>query len=101
MATEENTIGSNYLRSVQGPHADDVPLAVAKPELTDDFHLDEPLAYLVKCYDDTLHEYLIFTDEGVAKRFAENQEDLAEGDEDGDGPHSFDVYPLYAGHPLE
>lgn len=68
-----------------------------KPELTDDFHLDEPLAYLVKCHDTTVHEYFILLRDDEARSFAEAQEDLAEED---DGPEEFHVYPLYAGHPL-
>jgi hypothetical protein len=67
------------------------------PELSDDWHLDEPLAYLVKCYDTTISEYQVFACEIEAQRFAEQQEEAAddEGDEE---VADWLVYPLYAGH---
>ena len=56
----------------------------AKPELSDDWHLEEPLAYLVKCYNTTISEYQVFSCEIEAQRFAERQEEAAndEGDEE-------------------
>ena len=65
-------------------------------ELSDDWHLDEPLAYLVKNHSDYGREYEIFQDESDAKLHAEKQEYEAENDRE---PDDFQIYPLYAGNP--
>lgn len=62
--------------------------------LSDDWHQDEPLAYLVKCYDTTLCEYKVFTEGRDARDFASEQEDLARG---AGQTEDWQVYPLYAG----
>lgn len=61
------------------------------PELSDDWHWDEPLAYLVKCFDTTLHEYRVFENKRDANDFADEQRELADDEYDGR------VWPLYAG----
>lgn len=67
-----------------------------QPELSDDWHLDEPLAYLVKCHNDCVMEYRVFVCEAEARRFAEAQERILPEDED-ESRDSL-IYPLYAGH---
>ena len=62
-------------------------------ELTDDIRDEEPVGYLVFCYDQTVHEYKLFGDESSAKTYAENQRTDAGADE-------WLIYPLYASHPL-
>ena len=68
-------------------------------KLSDDFHQEEPLGYLVKNFDTTLHEYMVFANEDEAKRHAINQQDLCDHDADEDEQEEFLVYPLYAGVP--
>jgi hypothetical protein len=69
--------------------------ATAKPELSDDWRVDEPLAYLVKCFNTVNHEYLVFANEADARRFAEDQEQKALNY---GKPDDWLVYPLYAGN---
>jgi hypothetical protein len=69
-----------------------------KPAITDDFHYDEPLAYLVKNYSDYGREYEIFHDEAEARRHARKQTDESREE---DALRDFEVYPLYAGNPCE
>jgi hypothetical protein len=66
------------------------------PKLSDDWHLDEPLAYLVKNYTDYGREYEIFHDESAAKHHARQQMDLSRDDKN---LQDFQIYPLYAGNP--
>lgn len=68
-----------------------------QPKLSDDWRTEEPLAYLVKCFDTTMHEYKVFANEDEAQRFAESQEQLAC---DSDDAEDWLVYPLYASIPL-
>ena len=64
--------------------------------LSEDWRYDEPLAYLVKCLDTATHEYMVFADADVARRFADEQAySAAEAGE----PDDWLVYPLYAGRP--
>lgn len=65
-------------------------------ELTDEFHQDEPLAYLVKRCDDTIREYDVFENYRDACNFAARQSE--EHEERNGEPRGFDVYPLYASH---
>lgn len=65
--------------------------------LTDDFIQDEPLAYLVKCFDTTVYEYKVFVNENEADSFAAIQEDEAGSN---DELEDWLVYPLYAASPL-
>jgi len=62
-------------------------------ELSDEWRSDEPLAYLVKCFDDTMQEYRVFMNESEAVIFAGLQADAADTD--------WDIFPLYAGCPVE
>lgn len=66
-------------------------------KLSDDFHQDEPLAYLVKCYFTGLHEYKVFADGREADSFAAIQ--TQEASDNGE-PSDFLIYPLYAGVPI-
>ena len=65
-------------------------------KLSDDFHQDEPLAYLVKNFDTTLEEYRVFANESDARRHVDCEEQAAR---DGGEPQDWKVYPLYAGEP--
>lgn len=66
-----------------------------KLELSDDWHQDEPLAYLVKCFDTTIHEYKVFADDREAESYANQQQEESGADSEYDGR----VFPLYAGNP--
>jgi hypothetical protein len=65
-----------------------------KMKLSDDWRTEEPLAYLVKCHDDTLEEYQVFANKPDAMSFAAIQESNAD---DAGQPEDWLVYPLYAG----
>lgn len=66
-------------------------------ELSGHWYQDEPLAFLVECFDTTHHEYRVFADEADARGFAFDQEQLAR---DAGSPEDWSVYPLYAGAQL-
>lgn len=67
-------------------------------QLTDDFRTDEPLAWLVKNYDDTMAEYETFVVESSARDYARLQESFARRAGE---PQDWIVYPLYAGVPCD
>lgn len=60
-------------------------------ELTDEVRDDEPVAYMVFCCNDIVHDYKVFTVEQEAKHFAEQQIEYS-------GDLEWTVYPLWASH---
>lgn len=67
-------------------------------KLSDDFHQDEPLAYLVTNFDTTMSEYEVFANEHEANTHASDQYQRAV---DAGEPVDWLVYPLYASQPKE
>ena len=71
---------------------------MANLKLSDDWRHEEPLAFLVKNFDTTVHEYKVFAHESEAIRHAASQEEQSdEAGEAGD----YEIYPLYAGEVIE
>ena len=71
---------------------------MATIELTDEIRDEEPVAYLVFRYDQTIHDYEVFVTETSAKeraRYQAEKESVAKKSPPGEWP----MYPLYASHP--
>jgi hypothetical protein len=67
-------------------------------ELSDDWHNDEPAAFMVKnAAPDAAGEYKIFIDEIAAKTHARHQAEWADEDDEFDDR----IWPLYPGSPIE
>lgn len=83
------------------------PIVRGRLRLTDDFVKDEPLAFLVKNFDQTFEEYRVFGDATDAKRHAETQYENrrdacpAEFHDECECGKEWPVYPLYAGDPID
>lgn len=67
-------------------------------ELTDAFHQEEPLGYLVSLHNQTLHEYMVFANHDEAVDCAVRQEEEYH-DETGE-LIDWPIYPLYASHAI-
>ena len=71
---------------------------MATIELTDEIRDEEPVAYLVFRYDQTIHDYEVFVTSTSAKeraRYQAEKESVAKKSPPGEWP----IYPLYASHP--
>lgn len=66
-------------------------------ELTDEFHQEEPLGYLVKNHDTTIREYEVFAEEYFAQEHARQQEQLAR---DAGEEEDWQIFPMYASHAI-
>lgn len=67
-------------------------------ELSDEWRQEEPLAYLVKNFNQATHEYMVFANLDEAQSHADHQQQDAD---DAGEPEDWCVYPLYAGKPKE
>jgi hypothetical protein len=94
--TEWVTLHTDYLKIVEKMQATLEAADKASFKLTDEFHQDEPLGYLVKNYDVTIDEYEVFCHEGQAKDHARQQQSLTDYEDRYDDR----IFPLYAGDPI-
>ena len=67
-------------------------------KLSDDLRQDEPVGWLVFCFNQTIEEYRLFASERDAVDFAREQENAAR---DLGEMSDWRVYSLYAGTPVE